>query len=170
MMTRVVMTRVIRPSLILLSATAALALCGTVLSTSSETLLRSSFASALSPEAPARTGTEVAKAPPVAGSEDFWLSGMAAALRPVGHGPIAKGVAVGDKITLTFGGTKRTLLISAVEDVGVSMTQVDTAQAPSRVVMITAREAKDGASPVRFMMEIAGEPAPVLTKRTGRTS
>src|SRR6185312_4738156 len=80
---------------------------------SSETVLRSSFTTALTRTAAAPQAREVATAaPPVSGSEDFWLTAM----RRDGSSPMTKPIYVGDQISLTLSGQHRTFQVATVAD------------------------------------------------------
>jgi hypothetical protein len=139
---------------------------------SSESLLRSSFAVALESRSPAPAASLAlasAKPAPIAGTEDFWLSAMRGAV-PEGK-PVDKAVAVGDQIALDIGGVHRTLEVANVSEVEPRITQIDTSAAPSRFLMITAKDVGDtSARPIRFVMETPQAGAPIIgTGRTGRT-
>lgn len=133
----------------------------------SEALLRSSFASALTRSGPqAQAKVAVASAAPISGSEEFWLTAM----RHDGNAPVTKTVSVGDQISLTLGGERRTLEVATVADFAPQVTQIDTSSGPSRFVLVTARDVNDAsARPVRFVMEIEQGSAPVVAGRGGRT-
>ena len=148
-----------------LSAGAAATVLGTaVYFANSEAFLRSSFATALS-----RTGVlgkEVASAAPISGSEEFWLTAM----RRDGNGPVTKTVSVGDQISLSLGGERRTLEVATVADFAPKVTEIDTSAGPSHFVLVTARDVNDmSARPVRFVMEFEQGVAPVVAGRSGRT-
>ncbi len=133
---------------------------------SSETVLRSSFKTALNNRAnfPAKELVSAAT-PPVSGSEDFWLSAMRD-----GTAPVNKTVSVGDQISLNLGGVRRTLEVATVADVAPQITQIDTSAAPSHFVLVTAHDLNDSsARPIRFVMEIQQGGLPVVAGRNGRT-
>lgn len=146
-----------RFAVVALAASAA-AIAGVVLQTAtSETAIRKSFTAALE--------TAPTKAAPLVGTEEYWLS----ALRPDGPAPVTKTVAVGDRITMTLSGEERTFLVASVAEFSPEITAVDTSSTPSRFVLVTAKDAKNGsAKPIRFVMEIEGAPATVATRRTDR--
>jgi hypothetical protein len=131
---------------------------------SSESFLRSSFSTALTrAEQPAKA---VASTAPVSGTEEYWLSEM----RRDGIGPMTKTVSVGDRITLSLGGDRRTLEVASVTDFAPQITEIDTSAKPSRFVLVTARDVSDPAArPVRFIMELEQGSVPVVTGRGGRT-
>lgn len=138
---------------------------------SSESVLRSSFQTALSDRAAINTQqfkrvASVAPAAPVAGSEDFWLSAMRD-----GATPVTKSISVGDQISLDLGGVHRTLEVSTVSDFTPQITQIDTSTTPTHLVLVTARDLNDSAAhPVRFVMEIQQGGLPVVAGgRSGRT-
>ena len=143
---------------------AAAAICGgAMVSTSSEALLRSSFSAALGDTAPAQQ--RFAKATPVAGSEDYWLSAM----RQEGGTPLTKTVSVGDHISLSLGGHDRQLDVSAVSEFAPTITEIDTSAGPNRFVLVTARDAgRADARPIRFVMEIEQTTAPLSGTKTAR--
>ena len=136
---------------------------------SSESVLRSSFQTALNDRAEATPAKQVAaatSAAPISGSEDFWLSAMRD-----GTAPVTKAISVGDQISLDLGGTRRTLEVSTVSDFAPQITQIDTSIAPSHLVLVTARDLSDSsARPIRFVMEIQQNGLPVVAgSRNGRT-
>ncbi len=161
---------VTRPSLVGFAAGTAVAGASlALLFASSETVLRSSFQTALENRAnqvEAKLPEVAETKPPVSGSEDFWLSAMRD-----GSAPITKTVSVGDQISLNLGGVRKTLEVSTVSDVAPQITQIDTTSGPSHFVLVTARDLKDSSSlPVRFVMEIQQGGLPVLAGgRGGRT-
>jgi hypothetical protein len=133
----------------------------------SETVLRSSFATALTRTATAPQAKEVASVvPPVSGSEDFWLTAM----RRDGSSPVTKAVTVGDQISMTLSGQHRTFQVATVADFAPQITEIDTSASPSHLVLVTARDVHNSsAPPVRFVMEIDGGNAPIVAGRAGRT-
>ena len=140
------------------------AIAGALLFANSETLLRSSFQTALDRTNPLARELASAAAP-VSGSEDFWLSAMRD-----GTTPVNKTVSVGDQISLNLGGVHRTLEVATVSDFAPQITQIDTSAGPSHFVLVTARDPNDSAArPIRFVMEIQQGGAPVLAGRGGRT-
>ena len=165
------LTRVLKPATV---AAALLILGGAaaVLTQSSETLLRSSFARALKPtetklaEASFVTPQHVAATSiPISGSEEFWLTAMG---RDVA---MSKGVSLGDRITFTLDGTERHYRVTSVSEIKPTTTRVDTNSDNARVVLVTARDtsADPSARSIRFVIEIPGTPAAVVTGRPGRT-
>ena len=140
-----------------LAATAAIA-AGIFMAPSSETVLRNSFSTALNGTSPA--SQQLAKAAPVAGSEDFWLMSM----RSEGNLPLTKTVAVGDRIALTLGGQDRKLEVAAVSEFAPKITEIDTRAGLSHFVLITARDtsSKDARS-IRFVMEVEQTPGATIT-------
>lgn len=132
---------------------------------SSETVLRSSFASALTQQA-ASPAKDVASIAPVSGSEDYWLTAM----RRDDSTPITKAVSVGDQISLTLGGHNRTFAVASVSDFSPQITEIDTSAGPERFVLVTARDVKNpDERPIRFVMEIDGANATIIGSRGGRT-
>jgi hypothetical protein len=102
---------------------------------------------------------QVAKAAPISGSEDFWLT----ADRSGGSLPVTKTVAVGDHIALTLGGQARQLEVAAVREFAPSTTEIDTRSGHSYFVLVTAREtASKDARSIRFVMEVEQKPAPAI--------
>jgi hypothetical protein len=140
-------------------------IAGALLFANSETVLRSSFQTALN-----RTNLPAkgfAAAAPVSGSEDFWLSAMRD-----GTTPVNKTISVGDQISLKLGGVHRTLEVATVSDFAPQITQIDTSAGPSHFVLVTAHDLNDqSAHPIRFVMEIQQGGAPVVAgaARGGRT-
>jgi hypothetical protein len=133
--------------------------------TTSETLLRSSFVSAIAAGDEAPNPVRTAKSVPLAGSEDFWLSAM----RQDGRGPLAQSVAIGDQITMTLGGVQRQLDVTAVSEFEPKITTIDTASAMARFVLVTAKDGRDTAArPIRFVMEIGSAAVPVTAAKTAR--
>lgn len=130
----------------------------------SETVLRKSFATALTQAS--TPATSVASITPVSGSEDYWLSAM----RRDDNSPITKAVAVGDQISLTLGGHNRTFAVSSVSDFAPQITEIDTSAGPEHFILVTARDVKNPtARPIRFVMEIDGANATIIGSRGGRT-
>ena len=137
-------------------ATAAACSAGVALTTSSETVLRNSFSTALG--TPAAVAQQIAKSAPIAGSEDFWLT----ADRSGGSLAVTKAVAIGDHIALSLGGQDRQLEVAAVSEYAPKTTEIDTRASQSRFLLVTARDtANKDARSIRFVMEI--EQAPVAT-------
>ncbi|HML29411.1 MAG TPA: hypothetical protein PKE16_11340, partial [Hyphomicrobium sp.] len=127
---------------------------------SSESVLRSSFQTALNDRAEAMPKQVASASPtqPISGSEDFWLSAMRD-----GTSPVTKTVSVGDQISLDVGGVRRTLEVSTVADFTPQITQIDTSNAPSHLVLVTARDLNDPSGhPVRFVMETQPGTLPVV--------
>jgi hypothetical protein len=130
----------------------------------SETVLRSSFTTALT-RAALHT-KEIASAAPISGSEEFWL----AAMRRDRNAPVTKTISLGDKISLTLGGERRTLEVATVADFAPQTTEIDTSAGPTHFVLVTARDVNDAtARPVRFVMELEQGLAPLVAGRGGRT-
>lgn len=147
----------------LTAGAAVAAIAGALFFANSETVLRKSFQTALN-----RTSVqakEVASAPPISGSEDFWLTAMRD-----GTTPVNKTISVGDQISMNLGGVRRTLEVATVSDFSPQITQIDTSSVPSHLVLVTARDlGNTAARPIRFVMEIQQGGAPVVAGRTGRT-
>jgi hypothetical protein len=132
---------------------------------SSETVLRSSFATALTHNAVAPVKT-VASAAPISGSEEFWLTAM----RRDDSAPVTRTISVGDKISLTLSGHRRTFEVASVADFSPQITEIDTSAGPGHFVLVTARDLSDSsARPIRFVMEIDRANAPIVGGRGGRT-
>jgi hypothetical protein len=135
---------------------------------SSESALRSSFQTALNDRAEVmpKQVASASPSPPISGSEDFWLSAMRD-----GTTPVTKAISVGDQISLDVGGVRRTLEVSTVADFTPQITQIDTSNAPSHLVLVTARDLNDPSGhPVRFVMETQPGTLPVVAGgRSGRT-
>lgn len=134
---------------------------------SSETLLRSSFESALNPSAsdgPKRIATKA----PISGSESFWLTAM----REDGSEPVSKAVAIGDKIAMTLDGKQRSLEVVSVSEFTPARTEIDTRSGSVRLVIVTMRDTQDNSHrPVRLVMELesAGKTVVERAPRTGHT-
>jgi hypothetical protein len=156
----------LRPFWLGLSAGAAVAaLSGAVCLGNSETVLRSSFASALTHPGQQLQVKDVASARPISGSEEFWLSAM----RRDASSPV-KTVSVGDQISLSLSGHRRTFEVASVSDFTPQVTHIDTSSTPGHFVLVSARDANDPAAPpVRFIMEIEQGGAPIVAGRGGRT-
>jgi hypothetical protein len=91
-------------------------------------------------------------------------------MRRDGNGPVTRTVSVGDKISLSLGGERRTLEVATVADFAPKITEIDTSTGPSHFVLVTARDVNDSsAHPVRFVMEFEQGVAPVVAGRGGRT-
>lgn len=136
-------------------------------SSTSEKVLRASFATALD-HAPAHS-VAVASADtpaPVSGSEDYWLNDESRNASVEAK----KAVSVGDTISLDLGGERRTLQVSKISEYTPHMTEIDTTTHPSHFVMITARDNADPASrPIRLVMEIEQANASVSSLHSGRS-
>lgn len=129
---------------------------GGVLSTSSEAVLRSSFSTALASQS---SIPQVAKAAPVAGSEEFWLT----ASRNDGSLAVTKAISVGDRIALTLGGLNRQLEVAEVSEYAPKVTEIVSGSGPSHFVLVTARDtASKDARSVRFVMEVEQKPATAI--------
>ena len=161
------LTRYLKPAM----ATAALLILGggaAMLTQSSESLLRSSFARALQPQAEQTSVAWVAPVQkdgaPISGSEEFWLTAMG---RDVS---MTKGVSLGDRITFTLDGKERNYRVTSVSDMKPETTRVDTRALSTRVVLVTARDtgADPNAHPVRFVIEIPDVPTSFVTGRPDR--
>ncbi len=133
----------------------------TALMSSSEAMLRTSFSAALQGSAPV-AAQRMAKAVPLSGSEDFWLS----AIRQDGGAPVTKTVSLGDRISLTLGGEQRDLEVAAVSEFQPKLTEIDTSSGPSRFVLVTAKDARNAAADsIRFVMEIQPAPAAIVAAK-----
>ncbi|MFT3730093.1 MAG: hypothetical protein QM780_01535 [Hyphomicrobium sp.] len=158
---------VARPFWLGLTAGIAIAVAaGALFFASSESVLRSSFQTALNNRVVPLARNYASATSPISGSEDFWLSAMRD-----GSGPVNKTIAVGDQIALSFGGVRRTLEVSTVSDFTPQITQIDTSNAPNHLVLVTARDLNDSAArPIRFVMEIQQPNMPVVAGgRSGNT-
>ncbi|MFA5955711.1 hypothetical protein [Hyphomicrobium sp.] len=157
---------VTRPFWLGLTAGAAIAVAaGALFFASSESVLRSSFQTALNNRTSTSAKEFASANPPVSGSEDFWLSSMRD-----GTAPVNKTISVGDQISLDLGGVHRTLEVATVSDFTPQITQIDTSTAPNHLVLVTARDPNDvSARPVRFVMEIQQNGLPILAGHNGRT-
>lgn len=153
--------------LALTAGTAVAVAAGALFFVSSESNIRSSFQTALNNRAnqPMRQIAS-ASAQPISGSEDFWLSAMRD-----GSAPIIKTISAGDQISLDVGGIRHTLEVSTVSDFAPQITQIETSNAQSHLVLVTAHDLNDSsARPVRFVMEIQQGGVPVVNgSRNGRT-
>lgn len=161
------LTRILKPA----TAGAALLVLGggaAVLTQSSETLLRSSFARALQPvgsQVVANASVNARHAGvPISGSEEFWLTAMG---RDVA---MSKGVSLGDRITFNLDGKERNYRVTSVSEIKPNVTRVDTRAFNTRVVLVTARDtsADPGARSIRFVIEIPGPPSSVVAGRGAR--
>jgi len=154
-----------RPFWLGLSAGVAVAvIAATSFFASGETVLRSSFATALTQAAPPTK--DVAWITPVSGSEDYWLTAM----RRDDNSPITKAVSVGDQISLTLGGHNRTFAVASVSDFSPQITEIDTSAGPEHFILVTARDVKNpNDRPIRFVMEVDGANATIIGSRGGRT-
>jgi hypothetical protein len=157
----------LRPFWLGLSAgTAVAALVAGLFLMSSEAVLRSSFATALTQTQTRIPAKQVASAGPISGSEEFWLTAM----RRDGNTPVTKTINIGDKISLSLGGEQRTLSVASVADFSPQITEIDTSAGPSHFVLVTARDVNDrSAPPVRFIMELEQSVPSVVSGHSGRT-
>ncbi len=148
------LTRILKP-VTAMAGLACLAAAAAVLTQSSETLLRSSFARALAPSPGAQqTAAQVSGqvAGPIAGTEEFWLSAMGRdTIKTTGKQP---GVSLGDRITLTLDGKERSYRVTSVSDIS-PVTHIDTRARVERVLLITAKDTADAlAQPIRFVIDL----------------
>jgi len=160
------LTRILKPAT-LVAALLVLGGGAVILTQSSETLLRTSFARALKP-----AGQQVAAAPigaqrgnvAVSGSEDFWLTAMGR------DAAMSKGVSLGDRITFTLDGKERNYRVTSVSEIKPTTTRVDTRTLSTRLVLVTARDtsADPSAASIRFVIEIPGAPSSVVAGRPAR--
>lgn len=150
---------------LVLSGSCVAALSGGILSGTSESMLRASFASAL--EQTAAPSMKVATGSgPISGSEDFWLTSNGQ-VSPISAN---KTVSVGDKISLDIGGEHRTLEVAKISEYWPQITEIDTTGHPSRFVMVTARDAADPTSrPIRLVIELEQDGATLAKNHAGRT-
>lgn len=143
------LTRVLKP-VTAIAGLSCLAAAAAVLTQSSETLLRSSFARAL---APAVGDGQLAAHTfaPIAGTEEFWLSAMGRdTIKTSGK---RSGVSLGDRITLTLDGKERSYRVTSVSDIS-PVTHIDTRGRVERVLLITAKDTADAlARPIRFVID-----------------
>lgn len=146
----------------LLAGGTAVALAGGLMLTSTEQMLRNSFSTALTRNAPP-VNKQIASAAPISGSEEFWLSAM----RRDGLAPATKTISVGDQISLSIGGERRNFEVATVADFAPQVTEIDNSSGPSRFVLVTAHDTSDAkAIPVRFVMELeATHPPAVMAGR-----
>lgn len=151
----------------LCSGAAMIALAGASLLASSENVLRSSFATALT-KSESTVNQRIASAAPISGSEDFWLTAMRR--DGSGGGPVSKTISVGDQLSMTLAGRHRTLEVSTVSDFEPKTTKISNAAGPTHFVLVTARDSADTtARPIRFIMEVdQGDPSLVMGSRGGR--
>lgn len=158
------LTRILIPAL----TSAALLAVGagmTVLTQSSETMLRSSFERALVPVI-ANEQTASVSRQPLAGSEEFWLTAMTREAAS----PLSKGVSLGERITFTLDGQERQYRVTSVSEFAPGKTEIDTRASAVRLVLVTARDTTDiTARTVRFVMEIEGAPASIIPGQPART-
>jgi hypothetical protein len=155
--------RTILSTLTLSGLAASALITGGLFTSNSETMLRDSFSIALSgmPSAPV---ARVAKAVPVAGTEDYWLSSMGLE----GSLPVTKAVSIGDRIGLSVRGENRELEVSSVSEYAPAITEIDTRARQARFLLVTARDPHDrDARPVRFVMEV-DQAAPDVTAQAAR--
>lgn len=151
-----------RTAVLALSAVTAVAGAGFI-ATSSESILRQSFAQGL--KAAPQYAERKAKSAPEVGSEDYWLSAMSKET----SGALKYAVSVGDQISMSLGGIQRTLEVQSVTPIQPTVTTVDVGSKPaSHLVMVSARDIAamrdlGKATLVRFFIEIEGATAPVTT-------
>ena len=156
------LTRILKP-LTAVAGLACLAGAAAVLTQSSETLLRSSFARALAPDATADRATTQTTAP-IAGTEEFWLSAMGRELTKT------SGVSLGDRITLTLDGKERSYRVTSVNDIS-PVTHIDTKARVERVLLITAKDTADAlARPIRFVIDLGDPSQQAVTGTAARPS
>lgn len=146
---------------------AALVASGVIFTSNSEDVVRDGFAVALK-DVPAAekivAREDHASKAPVAGSEEYWLT----AARPEMAHLIKRTISIGDTIALRFGDNKRRLIVSSVSEVAPKVTAIDTRTGPSRLFLVTAKEAADeSAPPIQFLMEL-GTPVAEEKPASGR--
>ena len=64
-------------------------------------------------------------------------------MRRDGNAPVTKTISVGDQISLSLGGERRTLEVATVADFAPQITEIDTSAGPSHFVLVTARDVND---------------------------
>jgi hypothetical protein len=142
--------RIVSKALMIALSGAALGASGLIFSSNSEDVLRDSFAVALNTAPATQKLVSKTKSAPIAGSEEYWL-----AKHTEGALPVTRTVAIGDRIALNLGGNDRQLIVSGVSEFAPPVTEIDTRAGETRLLLITARDARKHATPpVRFLMEI----------------
>lgn len=135
--------------------------------TSSESLLRQSFSAALGADPSA---DRVARPLPVAGTEEFWLNAMRADAGAQPTPGLNRAVSIGDRIAMTLDGKSRQLKVEQVAAIAPSITEIDTATVPSRLVLVTARDTRDSeAKPFRFVVQIPAADVSPARAETAKT-
>lgn len=160
------LTRILKPVTAVAGLTC-LAAAAAVLTQSSETLLRSSFARALAPEA-GGSQPAVQMAAPISGTEEFWLSAMDRDIaKTSGKMP---GVSLGDRITLTLDGKERSYRVTSVSDIS-PVTHIDTRARVERVLLVTAKDTADAlARPIRFVIDLSDPGQQAASRSLARPS
>ncbi|MEQ1714447.1 MAG: hypothetical protein ABL907_00450 [Hyphomicrobium sp.] len=161
------LSRILRPASAVASLLALVVGAGVVMQ-SSETMLRSSFARALSPasNAVAEQAVAIAKVP-LSGSEDFWLTAM----HQDAAVPVSKSISLGDLISLRLNGEDRHYRVTSVAEFTPGKTEIDTRSANVRLVLVTATDTANVTSrPIRFVMEVEGTPVAVISGQPARAS
>lgn len=160
------LTRILKPVTAIAGLTC-LAAAAAVLTQSSETLLRSSFARALAPAAGDQQPAVHASAP-IAGTEEFWLSAMGRDTIKTSGKP--SGVSLGDSIKLTLDGKERSYRVTSVSDIS-PVTHIDTRARVERVLLITAKDTADAlARPIRFVIDLSDPGQQAIAGSTARPS
>lgn len=142
-----------------LALTAATATVGLMAAFNSDTMISKGFSVALQsdPSALSRSVEPVAQ-PPVAGSEDFWLS-HDSRLQPQGAPDLSltawgTPVKLGASLTLTIAGQSRTLEVVDIAELPAGVTRVETGPAPAQPMIVSCREVGAPEGPlVRFIVE-----------------
>lgn len=155
---------------------AVLALAGIGISTANtEAVVTQRFAAALEANAAGETASLRADQALVSGSEAYWLlnkrhEAEGAALEPAAwSAPVAGGLSVGDRITISSGKTERVLKVVAVTDVEPSNGIVKasgTGEEPVRQIAVTCRDVNaPDARPVTFIVPANTVQGPAKTAR-----
>jgi hypothetical protein len=156
------------PAIPLTLFAATLAFAAAIALTNADTVVAKAFAVAL--DAPATAaGDAGTRAPLVAGSEEYWLmrgrKDRRAGIEPATWSAPAMRFAVGDRITITSGGSERVLEVVEVADAA-DVTRIDTGAAGARQLLVTCRDATSGDGRlVRFLTD-PGRPDGATPERT----
>lgn len=163
------LTPVTRASAVL----AVLALAGVGISTANtEAVVTQRFAAALEAAAPEQTVAVASDRALVSGSEAYWLAEKrrqqnGAALEPAAWSPpLATGLAIGDRITISAGKSERVLQVVAIADIEPSnpIVAATAGNTPIRHVTVTCRDVNaPDARPVTFIAPADTIQAPAKT-------
>jgi hypothetical protein len=138
--------------------------------TNSDALVARGFATALETEVSPGAASQQTQQALVSGSEEFWLTrnhqeGVAPASWST---PLTASldVSVGDRITVTSGGTKRTLEVIEVSDVPANVTRIDVNDGSQGRRLVVCRDLTAGSG---YLVRFLTQPEPPMDASSSAT-